>query len=134
MKRKILITIPVFIFAILLTGFLISEKNSYVDSSVDNPRNDSFSDITVYSPMTISNNDMYSINGENQYLRLQMIKGKYYEEWTPGPYMGTIWEGDFIIELIDDSGESISKIDLRQEYNENLIFTSPFQIQFDVLV
>ena len=131
MKRKILITIPVFIFAILLTGFLISEKNSYVDSSVDNPRNDRFSDITVYSPMTLSNNDMYSINGENQFLRLLMIKGKYYEEWTPGPYMGTIWEGNFIIELINDSGESISKIDLSEVYKEKLIFTSPFQIQFD---
>lgn len=81
--------------------------------------------------MTLSNNDMYSINGENQYLRLQMIKGKYYEEWSPGPYMGTIWEGDFIIELIDDSGEIISQIDLRKIYKEKLIFLSSFQIEFD---
>ena len=131
MKQKFLITIPVFIFAILLTALIIRENNSRPVSSVVNARNDRYSDITVNSPMTLSNNDMYSINGENQYLRLQMIKGKYYEEWTPGPYMGTIWEGDFIIQLIDDSGEFISQINLNEVYNEKLIFTSPFQIQFD---
>lgn len=74
---------------------------------------------------------MYSIYGENQYLRLQMVKGKYYEDWTPSPYMGTIWEGYFIIDLIDDLGNIISQIDLSTVYNEPLIFTSSFQIEFD---
>lgn len=43
--------------------------------------------ITVQSPMTLSNNDLSSINGEHQYLRLKMVKGKYYEDWTPGAYI-----------------------------------------------
>lgn len=139
MKRKILIAIPVFIVVILLTRYILSEtcnvsNNSGVESNFSNGSNDSndrYSDITIHSPMTLSNNDMYSINGEHQYLRLQMIKGKYYEEWNPGPYMGTIWEGDFIIELIDDSGELISQIDLSKVYKGKLIFTSSFQIEFD---
>jgi len=87
--------------------------------------------ITVQSPMTLSNNDLFPVIGEHQYLRLKMVKGKYYEDWTPGAYMGTIWEGYFIIELSDESGNVISQNDLSKTYKEPLIFNSSFQIQFD---
>jgi len=89
------------------------------------------SGIAVQSPMTLSNNDLFPINGEHQYLRLKMVKGKYYEDWTPGAYMGTIWEGYFIIELSDESGNVISQNDLSKIYKGPLIFNSSFQIQFD---
>jgi bla regulator protein BlaR1 len=81
--------------------------------------------------MTLSNNYLFSINRENKYLRLKMTKGKYYEDWLPGPYMDTIWEGNFTIELADDSGKTIAQTDLSNFYKEPLIFNSPFQIQFD---
>ncbi len=47
-----------------------------------------------------------------------MVKGKYYEDWTPGAYMGTIWEGYFIIELSDESGNVISQSELSKIYKE----------------
>jgi bla regulator protein BlaR1 len=81
--------------------------------------------------MTLSNNDLFPINKEKQYLRLKMVKGKYYEDWFPGPHTGTIWEGDFIIELADDSGNTIAKTDLNKFYTEPLTFNFSFQIQFD---
>lgn len=88
-------------------------------------------DIKINSPMTLSNNDLFPINRCNQYMRLKMVKGRYYEDWSPGAYMGTIWEGYFSIELADESGNLISLTDLNEIYNEPLIFNSSFQIQFD---
>jgi bla regulator protein BlaR1 len=81
--------------------------------------------------MTLSNNDLFLVNGEHQYLRLKMVKGKYYENWAPGAYMGMIWEGNFVIELADDSGNVISETNLNKIYKESLIFNSLFQIEFD---
>jgi bla regulator protein BlaR1 len=81
--------------------------------------------------MTLSNNDLFSINGEKQYLRLKMVKGKYYEDWFPGASMGTIWEGNFIIELADDFGTTIEQTDLSKFYKEPLTFNSSFKIHFD---
>lgn len=114
MKKIICILIALFILILLLTSCSV-KKN----------------DITVQTPITLSNNDLFPINGEPQYLRLKMVKGRYYEDWTPGAYMGTIWEGDFILELADESGNIISKTDLNKIYKETLIFNSSFLIQFD---
>jgi len=87
--------------------------------------------IVTFASMTLSHNDLFPINGEHQYLMLKMVRGKFYEDWSPGAYMGTIWEGDFIIELVDESGNDISRTDLKNIYKEPLIFNSTFQIQFD---
>lgn len=108
-----------------------STESSTVPSSTSNNNEDSHSDIMIQSPMTLSNNALFHINGENQYLRLKMAKGKYYEDWLPGAYMGTIWEGDFIFELADDSGNTIAQTDLNKFYKDPLTFNSSFQIQFD---
>lgn len=89
------------------------------------------SKISVNSPMTLSNNNMYPINGINQFLRLRMIEGKYYEDWNPGAYMGTIWEGKFSVELADEYGKIIARTDLNNMYKEHLIFKSTFDLQFD---
>ncbi len=93
--------------------------------------NEPYPDITIQSPIIISSNNLYPITGKSQYLRLIMVKGKYYEDWTPGPCMGTIWEGYYNIELIDDSGNIISQIELSKFYTEPLIFNSLFDIEFD---
>ena len=81
--------------------------------------------------VTLSNNDLFPVNGENQYLRLKMIEGEYYEDLNPGPYMGANWEGDFVLELADEAGNVISQTDLNKVFKEPLIFNSSFEIQFD---
>ncbi|MDF2820619.1 MAG: hypothetical protein K0R15_1060 [Clostridiales bacterium] len=130
MNKKIYIPVLAFVIIIILSSsFHRVNENASINYAVENE--DTSSAITVLSPMTLSNNDMYPLYGENQYLRLQMVKGKYYEDWSPSPYMGTIWEGYFVIELVDDLGNSISQIDLSTVYNEALIFTSAFEIEFD---
>lgn len=83
------------------------------------------------SKYEISINDLFPVTGEHQYLTLKMIEGKYYEDKNPGPYMGTVWEGNFIIELSDKSGNLIGRTDLSNIYIEPMIFNSSFQIQFD---
>lgn len=79
----------------------------------------------------ISENDFISISGKQQYLTLKMVEGNYYEEKSPGAYMGTIWEGSFILELKDEAKNIISKFDLSSVYREPMIFHAPFDIQFD---
>lgn len=91
------------------------------------------SDISVETPMTISSS-MFTFNGKTAYLRLKMIKGRYYEDWNPGAIMGTIWEGYYTAELADEYGGLISKSDFSRLYNsssEPLVFRSSFDIEFD---
>jgi bla regulator protein BlaR1 len=81
--------------------------------------------------MTLSNNDLFSIIGKPQYLRIKMVRGKYYEDWNPGAYMGTLWEGYYTVELADEFGNTIAGTELSEMYDEPLIFNSTFQLQFD---
>jgi bla regulator protein BlaR1 len=124
-------TILVSVLILILTACSSDKNSSKVLSKSTFENEDSYSSITIQSPMTLSNNDLFPINGEHQYLRLKMVKGKYYEDWTPGAYMGTIWEGYFALELADESGNVISQTDLDKIYKEPLIFKSSFQIEFD---
>lgn len=123
--------ISVLIVTSLLASCSSRRNSNTVPYNSPNKNEDNYSDIITQSPMTLSNNYLFSINGENQYLRLKMVRGKYYENWVPGTYMGTIWEGNFIIEMADDSGNTIARTDLNKFYKEPLIFNSSFQIQFD---
>lgn len=116
--------------------FLFASCSSKKDNSILSPNNsveneENYSDIIIQSPMTISNNDLFHISGEHQYLRLKMVKGKYYEDWNPGAYMGTLWEGYYIIELSDEYGNTIAHTDLSKVYKEPLVFNGSFEIQFD---
>ncbi|MFZ5986062.1 MAG: hypothetical protein ACOYWZ_02930 [Bacillota bacterium] len=84
-------------------------------------------EIEVLSPMTLSNNYL-----QNKTVRLKLVKGRYYEDWNPGAIMGTIWEGDFIIEVADESGKILAESELSKFHSdEPLMFTSSFDIQFD---
>lgn len=121
MKRMIVILILIS----LVIWCFFNDVNDAV--SIDSPSQD----IIIQSPMTLSNNNMFPINGENQYLRLKMVKGKYYEDWNPGVYRGTLWEGYYIFELADELGNIIAQTDLSKVYKEPLIFKSSFNINFD---
>jgi len=128
MKKITCIVVPVLVLVLLLTSCSSLET---VTTNKSDENKENYSDILVQSPMTISNNNLFPVNGENQYLRIRMVKGKYYEDWNPGAYQGTLLEGYFIIELADENGKAIAKTDLSPIYEEPLIFNSPFDLQFD---
>lgn len=86
--------------------------------------------ISVQSPMTISDNRI-DADGDPKYLRLKLVRGKYYEDWYPGPVSGTVWEGDFAFELADGFGNAIARTELNRFYREPLVFTSHFRLEFD---
>ncbi|SHI46691.1 hypothetical protein [Lutispora thermophila] len=119
------------ILIFLFTSCSPKKESDMTWSNDSTESNEGYPDIVVNSPITLSNNDLFNINGKHQYLRLKMVKGKYYENWNPGAYMGTLWEGYFIIELADDHGNTIAVTDLSKSFEEPLIFNSPFEIQFD---
>lgn len=131
MKRIIFRVFSILILYLLLVSCSSIKRNSIISSENSNENKDKGPNIKVQSPITLSNNDLFHINGKQQYLRLKMVKGKYYEDWSPGAHMGTIWEGYYIIELADNFGNTISQIDLSKIYKEPLVFNFSFQILFD---
>jgi bla regulator protein BlaR1 len=131
LKKFIYISILVIILSLLLISCSNIKHNTIVTSNHSAEKKENTTDIIIQSPMTVSNNSLFPINGQHQYLRLKMVKGKYYEDWKPGALMGTIWEGYYVIELTDDLGNTIAQTDLSKIYKEPLIFNSNFQIQFD---
>lgn len=98
---------------------------------VENALSQASSRITVQTPVTLSNNDISSYAKVNESLRIIMVSGKYYEDWNPGAYMGTNWEGQFVIDLADESGKTIAETDLSKMFNEPLLFNSSFNLEFD---
>lgn len=88
-------------------------------------------EIIVSSPVTLSFNPLYPINGKEQYLMLRMVEGEYYEDWNPGPLFGSIWKGRYSIEIADEYFKTLARTDLCEFFSEPLIFTSSFEIEFD---
>ncbi|KPU43282.1 hypothetical protein OXPF_27230 [Oxobacter pfennigii] len=131
MKRIIYITISVLTLIAVLSSCSFKNTVNTASLNASGENKEKNPNISIQSPMTLSNNDMFPIVGQHQYLRLKMVEGKYYEDWNPGAFIGTIWEGYFIIELADESGNTIAQADLSKLYNEPLIFNSSFQVQFD---
>lgn len=103
--------------------------DTVTDAPTESVINDG-SEITVESPMTLSNS-MCTFNGEPAYLRLKMVKGRYYEDWNPGAYMGTLWEGNFVMELADEYGKTLAETDISKIYTEPLVFKHAFTLEFD---
>ncbi|MBP7223081.1 MAG: hypothetical protein KBA50_07515 [Sedimentibacter sp.] len=63
---------------------------------------------------------------------IKMTEGKQYEVTEAGPFQGWNWQGKFIIQLIDDKGNEISKLDLNKAFeSEELIFNSVFLLKFE---
>jgi hypothetical protein len=132
--------LPVILTAMLsLTSCAVQEESNNASMITTNINNNStvnevestnYPQIQVQSPITLSNN-ICSFNEQSVYLRLQMVKGRYYEEWNPGAYMGTVWEGSFILELADEYGKTIAKTDISKMFSEPLVFKSSFNLEFD---
>jgi hypothetical protein len=64
-------------------------------------------------------------------LNIQLVKGRYYEDWSPSPYRGRGWSGDFQMVITDEYGEVKSKMRLNDHFKEDLIFNALFEIEFD---
>lgn len=131
MGKGVLFAIVSLTFVLLGTSCSSIHKNNSVTTELSEKAQVQISGITVDSPMTLSNNDLFPVIREYQYLRVKMIKGRYYEDWNPGAYMGRIYEGDFILELSDEFGNTISTVDLKEFYSQSLLFSSTFDIAFD---
>ncbi|WP_173108969.1 hypothetical protein [Paenibacillus qinlingensis] len=58
-----------------------------------------------------------------------LTNGKYFEDWSQGPYMGRNWTGKFQIQLSNESGEVTSALDLNGF--SDIVFNSFFNIEFD---
>lgn len=139
MKRLVNLVVIIFIL-ILSTTSCSTQKTSKsvpVVASSQNANlavNSSITDektaIEVQSPMTLSNS-ICTLNGQLAYLRLKMVSGKYHEDWNPGAFMGTLWEGNFIIELADEYGKTIAETDISKMFSELLTFKSFFNLEFD---
>ncbi len=117
------------------SGNMAEKEANIIDSGNPNTQNQinggvDIVDITVSTPMTLSDN-LIRHNDADTYLRLKMVKGKYYEDWNPKTISGTVLEGSFIFELSDGDGNTVSQTDLNAFYNKPLIFTEKFSIEFD---
>jgi hypothetical protein len=118
-------------YASLLSVFILtacSEAKSTVDFSAPTPTSNT---IGVTGPLTLSRNDLFQLTKKHEYLSVVLISGKYFEDWSPGPLMGRNWEGEFQIQLSNENGEVKSAVDLNAYFNDDVVFNSFFDIDFD---
>ncbi|MDB4868335.1 MAG: hypothetical protein JWR03_2668 [Cohnella sp.] len=87
--------------------------------------------IAIRSPMTLSNNLLPGTAGKNVYLRIQLYEGTYSEDWNPGAYMGTLYEGRYQIVIADQYGKTLSTTKLDNLFPEPLVFTNHFTLAFE---
>lgn len=116
--------------AILIAAISIIAAITSVSCSSQTKSTIGTPDIVIQSPMTISNSEC-AFKGETVYLRLKMMKGRYYEDWNPGAIMGSIREGQFSAELADETDKTIAITDISSMYDEPLVFNSTFDLEFD---
>lgn len=87
--------------------------------------------IQVTGPFTLSRNELFQFTKQHEYLSVVLINGKYFEDWSPGPLMGHNWQGEFQIQFCNENGEVKSAVDLNKYFNDEVVFNSFFEIDFD---
>ncbi len=135
--KKILLLVVIVCIAFGLTSCYSSKDNevtSDISTSTMNV-NQSNSSIEGDNNKIHIKSDSVTLS-DNTYkdrvIRLKLVEGDYYEDWNPGPIMGTIWKGKFYIDVLDTSGNLLATTKLETIHpSEDMIFTSPFQIQFN---
>ncbi|NBI29841.1 hypothetical protein [Chengkuizengella marina] len=89
--------------------------------------------VQIESPITIARSQV-STGGTylDLYLSIQLVRGRYSEDWTPGAFEGRNWNGVFVFVLSNRSGEIISETTVNSFYdNAPLTFNSFFDFHFD---
>lgn len=97
-----------------------SGTNDFIKAPTTRNSNDS-PGIVVTTPITVSVTDLYPFRNKHEYLRLKMVNGKYIEEWQPAIHAVPIITGYFILELVDEDGNVLSKTDLSKTYERTVI-------------
>ena len=87
--------------------------------------------ITVDSPFNLSRNELLQVTGQPETLNLELINGKYSEDWGAlSPLAGRNWSGEFRLTVTGKWGEILSAYPLSEQYRETLEFADFFQIEF----
>lgn len=74
----------------------------------------------------------YNNDSRLEKLAINMVEGKYHEENEIESELGWNWEGKFVLQLTDNKGVVLSKLDLNKALNfETLNFNGRFTIEFD---
>lgn len=79
------------------------------------------SDIKTTTPITVASTDLFSFKQKHEYLTLKLVKGTYGEEEQPDSLSMSVWRGNFILQLADESGKVLSVLDLDKVYEQTLI-------------
>lgn len=112
-----------------VTGMIVYNRSGEEIYRISVPNENSA--IQIENEMTIARSNLYPVNGTPNYLSLRLVEGTYSEDWTPGPYMGKNWRGQFQLVLSDEFGQELSRFDLSDHYDEKLVFNETFEFQFD---
>jgi hypothetical protein len=152
LRKNILKATALLMFGLLLAGCRAMEVGAKVVPTADSanptaaaasgspqepsksssePVGSSQTGIVIRSPMTLSNNLLPGTAGKNVFLRIQLYEGTYSEDWNPGPYMGTRYEGHYQIIIADEYGKTLSMTELDNLFPEPLVFTNHFTLAFD---
>ncbi|WP_337099154.1 hypothetical protein [Paenibacillus sp. YIM B09110] len=114
---------------------LISNSHTPLDATIVSPvpasLNFDSNAILVTGPLTLSRNDLFQLTNKHEYLSVVLTKGKYFEDWTPGPLMGRNWVGEFQLQLSNESDEVQSAVDLNGYFKDEIVFNSFFDVAFD---
>jgi hypothetical protein len=101
------------------------------DSPIQPSLTTSSNTILVTGSLTLSRNDLFQLTKKQEYLSVVLTNGEYFEDWSPGPLMGRNWRGKFQIQLSNENGEVKSAVDINDFFNDELVFNSFFDIDFD---
>ncbi|TCM96359.1 membrane-bound metal-dependent hydrolase YbcI (DUF457 family) [Paenibacillus sp. BK033] len=108
----------------------IDNESSFSTQRMEKAEADA-SPITVAGTMTLSRNDMIAIMNKPYFIDIELVNGIYSEDWSPGPFMGPNWSGEFQLVLRDDLGNELSRVALNDFYTDPLLFNSTFELSFD---
>lgn len=63
---------------------------------------------------------------------MRLTEGKQYNDAAAGPFQGWNWQGKFLLQLVDSTGDTVSQLELNKAFEEEeLIFNRTFLISFD---
>ncbi|QSF46949.1 hypothetical protein [Paenibacillus tianjinensis] len=116
-------TIPVEYADRLRTAIFVGGDQTAADAEV--------AKVTLDSPFTLSRNPLPQVTGRPEFLNMELIDGKYSEDWTAlSPIAGRKWSGQFRLTVTGEQGDILSTYPLSRQYRETLEFGSFFQIEF----
>jgi hypothetical protein len=132
MKKRFYAMVPVLLLAACSeAASTFTNSSPLKDTATASPIQETSGTILVTGPLTLSRNDLFPLTNKHEYLSVVLTNGKYFEDWSPGPFIGRNWAGEFQIRLTDENGEVMSAVDLNRYFQDEIVFNSFFDIEFD---